>query len=798
MVDHLCRKFKESKDIGIAYLYCQYKEREVQSPQNLFASLWRQLFELKDTDPPNEVRELHARHTKACTRATLDEIIVALKIQIWRYSVVYILVDALDECPEDGRVRSTIVQKLEDIVGAAEPNSSRIRLLVTSRQPTTSFPASERIEILASPQDIRSVVSQRITEGISLSGEISSAVRQDKGFRNTIIERITESSDSVTLALKTLRWLVFSFRQLTIAELSNAMAVCPGEASLDRGRIVPIKQLLECCQGLVVVDAASKVVRLAHYTTQQYFDKNKAEYFPNAHIQLTSTCLAYLQFRAFAKGPCDFVGSSNLELRSQKGPIKKSRLLVIRRVRYPFLDYASTHWGDHARSSPSSGTHDESIIAFLQAPKALASSLQARDDNWYDRPGSEARAREQVLSLIVSFGLTSTLSKLINDRWLSFKHVKSRDMEALLLAAANRGWSDMVELFLTAGATMRLELAIPLEDKTIYNHIIDSHVDLEITKEGLDVTIAHKADLVVTSYIETGEKFEDYVSVEESTPEPVDTAPLTAIGRATFVLHRSIEVGELDIARLAIQKGADLEYKDKNKFRSALLLAVYNGHRNIAELVLATGANSNVTAGGLMPPGLAADRGYADLVDLFLDSGESTDSRSRGNSPQDLLEIAVASQGMFKRRRSWIKHFGEESRDSSAKVTHRRISPNIAHTNGLSVEERLTLALHGATEPRKLTANQDFMSALQEDSEQINIIQKLIDRGAEIASVSVKGETLLHLAVGSRKRLEYLWSVESDVLDLNAPDIRGRTPLFYALASGILPNPRCRPTCEGL
>jgi len=142
VVDHLRRSYRKPNEVGVACIYCQHKDREVQNPRNLLASLWRQLYDT-DTSLPDDVQELYKRRIKSNTEATLDEVVAMLKTQIWRHSVVHLLIDALDECPEDGKVRMTVIQRLQGILAATKPDTVKVRLLVTSRSDASPFEGSK-------------------------------------------------------------------------------------------------------------------------------------------------------------------------------------------------------------------------------------------------------------------------------------------------------------------------------------------------------------------------------------------------------------------------------------------------------------------------------------------------------------------------------------------------------------------------------------------------------------------------------------------------------------------------------
>ncbi len=137
----------------------------------------------------------------------------------------------------------------------------------------------------------------------------------------------------------------------------------------------------------------------------------------------------------------------------------------------------------------------------------------------------------------------------------------------------------------------------------------------------------------------------------------------------------------------------------------------------------------------------------------------------------DLLGTAVASQAAFDRRLSWIrKHVGKRFGEVRIKESQ--------------IEESLSKMMDDATELKNLGSHMEFMTVLTEDSEQQHIIQMLLDSGAGLASMNHEGETLLHLAIVSVGRLEQLSNSGLGVFNINARDVKGRTPLHYVLAIG--------------
>ena len=88
------------------------------------------------------------------------------------------------------------------------------------------------------------------------------------------------------------------------------------------------------------MDRESQVIRLVHYTAQDYFQRLRSETSPrnqlDIQIEIVEACITYLGFDDFESD----------EFTHGESYIKVSDGL---RSKYPFLDYAGKYWGHHAR-----------------------------------------------------------------------------------------------------------------------------------------------------------------------------------------------------------------------------------------------------------------------------------------------------------------------------------------------------------------------------------------------------------------------------------------------------------------
>jgi hypothetical protein len=91
-------------------------------------------------------------------------------------------------------------------------------------------------------------------------------------------------------------------KTLNHAELQHALAVEIGAPGLEESNLSGIEDIPSVCAGLVTVDEESDVIRLVHYTTQEYFERTWMSWFPNAHVDITKICVTYLSFEVFDSG----------------------------------------------------------------------------------------------------------------------------------------------------------------------------------------------------------------------------------------------------------------------------------------------------------------------------------------------------------------------------------------------------------------------------------------------------------------------------------------------------------------
>jgi Cdc6-like AAA superfamily ATPase len=171
---------------GIACLYCEYERQKDQTPHSLLAAVLRQLAD-QSIPFPKSVEELYRLHYTAKTHHSFDEISSVLTNAIRKFSQVFLVVDALDECSEKNC--RELLSNLQDL-----QKKTGIKLLATSRHTVDfrrNFEECAMLEIKANESDVRAVLDSQM-------GVLSACVTTDNSaLRNKVKEEIAAAVDGM-------------------------------------------------------------------------------------------------------------------------------------------------------------------------------------------------------------------------------------------------------------------------------------------------------------------------------------------------------------------------------------------------------------------------------------------------------------------------------------------------------------------------------------------------------------------------------------------------------------------------
>jgi len=184
-INHLL-KTVQSDSIGVAYVYCNYKARE-QDATSLLAAILKQLIQ---TQPSlsKPIEELYNQHSKQGTRPLADDIFTALQLVLESFSAAYVIIDALDECPDNDGTRHHFLAKLRDLQA-----KTKLRLMATSRfipGIMDEFKDALNLEIQASEEDVKRFIAGQIYR-------LPKCIQRDTALQNLIQEKILAAVDGM-------------------------------------------------------------------------------------------------------------------------------------------------------------------------------------------------------------------------------------------------------------------------------------------------------------------------------------------------------------------------------------------------------------------------------------------------------------------------------------------------------------------------------------------------------------------------------------------------------------------------
>jgi hypothetical protein len=160
VIDYLHKMFGNDPSIGIAYIYCNFRQQHEQKSSDLIASLLKQLVQERPSIP-DVVKHLYSHHKPKQTRPSSREFLTALHGVTAFYSRIFIVIDALDECQVSHEGRGKFLQEIFNL----QAKISGVHVFATSRlirEIENKFDGSIRLEIHARDADVQKYLDGKL------------------------------------------------------------------------------------------------------------------------------------------------------------------------------------------------------------------------------------------------------------------------------------------------------------------------------------------------------------------------------------------------------------------------------------------------------------------------------------------------------------------------------------------------------------------------------------------------------------------------------------------------------------
>jgi ankyrin repeat protein len=441
------------------------------------------------------------------------------------------------------------------------------------------------------------------------------------------IERI-QKQPTQDLAKRVLSLVVWARRPLTIQELQHALAINDGTVHLDEQSITEVEDIVSVCEGLIRLNHKDSILQLAHYTTQQFFEKNREIWFPDPECYILGICLELLSSSVFETGFCQTDKEFEKRLDS-----------------FPLYDYAARTWGAHAcRTS----AMNDAVSEFLKdRPKleAMAQCLMA-----YRRYSQEVPRLMTGLHVTAVFGLKTGVDVLIDAGW--DPDARNTYGRSPLSFAVEHGHEAIVQAFLhrevepdSRDKNGRTPFSYACQGgfqtiaEALVGHGANTQLRDDFGRSPISYAVQYGHTAIVKDLIRRGDTQVDRATDYGITPlgwaaiggnltmakvlvdngvnvDPCDSAGMTPAIRAA-------KGGHGDVLHYLVEKGANVNAADKEG-RTMLSHAAAGGHDKVTQLLLSMG---QVEADrpchcGRSPLSYAAELGHQTVVKKFLSSSE--------------------------------------------------------------------------------------------------------------------------------------------------------------------------------
>ncbi|KAI9931069.1 hypothetical protein MW887_010726 [Aspergillus wentii] len=702
VTNNLLKRTSGDPGIGVAYIYCNFNRKSEQKFDSLLSSLLKQLAQ-QQKPLHKTVKSLYKRHKAQRTRPSLDEIKNALHSVVGMYSKVFVLVDALDECQQLEGCRRRFLLELFDLQG-----KHRIKIFATSRpngEISELFQEAISLEISARVHDLEIYLDERmrfqhsetydyeikaqikskivsVTGGMFLlaalhinsvmdlltPGDIKEALESlaegaealDRTYDNTM-KRIEDDNKTRELSKKVLEWIFFARRPISTQELRYALAIHPGRKGLNEDFLPRLDTIQSVCAGLVTIDDESNIVRLVHYTTQEYFQRTQSQCSRKEYNQMFSTItllaigditLARRQYRQYktttaflilqkkawnlspedmVKGVYHLLSSDGQDVEEHPGKARLAKYLIQKCMIMRLLDSeqhvsssmqalmvgeSPRRYRNYSQEPPQSttGLH---LAAKLGLNDMVAAFIRAGND--LDVKDSYGRT---PLSWAAENGHGVVVTLLLETQRINLDS-ESKSGRTPLSFAAENGHAMVVKLLFETGK-VNLESrdtfhgVTPLSWAAWRGHLdvaswllrntqVDPDSKSKLGQTPLSYAAQHGHEMVVMAL----------VSNEDVDPDSRSNAGRTPLSYAAENGHDAV------VQTLLTENRVDLNSKDSIYGQTPLWWAVWKGHEAIVRLLLLNHQVDvnikDLTNNRSTPLGWAVSKRHVSIVDLLLD-----------------------------------------------------------------------------------------------------------------------------------------------------------------------------------
>ena len=408
----------------------------------------------------------------------------------------------------------------------------------------------------------------------------------DELYREALVRIQKQSDNDEELGMRILSWIIHAKRPLSVNELRYGLAIdysdVQEDVEFDEDNVLSSGSLVDVCAGLAIIDSNSQVVRLAHYTTQEYLDRARKQLFKGAEADLSRACLTFLSY--------DIDPFRSYDIDWQFGNEKIRNELV---DLHPFLAYACHHWFSHAKNVLLSEDADPRFVKALTRFKSSESirfwlhvfRLLTAHPYWTMLSDPDRKGDAYPYETASDFGLEDLLHVLLDRRIGPYPNLDSS-----LVFASLSGHLNVARLLLRYGAAIE-SMLISKSNETIsalQGACVGGHLAVVeyLLDNGVDM---HGRNTTSVPPIHFAAEYNHPDIINLLLQKGVNLNARDSFGRTAC--HVAVMSSSMEATRRLIDAGCDLELRDNHGDTVLLAFDSYTDP-DIVDLLLNRGANA--------------------------------------------------------------------------------------------------------------------------------------------------------------------------------------------------------------
>ncbi|KAK2846352.1 hypothetical protein FQN49_005808 [Arthroderma sp. PD_2] len=631
-IDHIQDLAGNENGFSLAYHYCGFSGTYQDSLEKLLCRLLSQLFrQVKLQHFPSIFDKLGQLKAKP-RHPSLKQIKEYFGMLSTHFSKIFLVIDGIDEF----RHCNKLVDFIDDVIS----HGGNFKLLVSSRRQddlTERLSRFCRVSMASDRiyDDIERYVRARVSElrwhdgpdiekiirilvedadGMflwvvcqlnHLSRIRTSITKEDllslpRGLGQTYETVLSQLSDvDKQLAVKILRFILFSERGLHLSEVVDAIAIETSHTNLQELRKKKLRNeddVFEICGSLVRRSKATGHLMLAHHSIREFLVSPTLEtggqnpFFicsGESTTKLALSCLTYLNFSEF--NTLDYVGNVTDTVLDELVAELIPKLVA----ENPFLGYAACSWAYHVSATPSE--YLDQLIPLLEA---------FFDPNFGNLKFWSSFARYTYGNFWIPFDLTplhvcsivGTCSKVaqLACSMTNPKQQTSDGATALHLALDN-GHTEMMKCLMILGVSLNtldqlgqspLHKAVESGNEGAMRLLLEAGADANTVSQDGATALSIAVD-------------NNWTAVILEITKKSDALCTLPDGRTT--LHLAAQSGDLKSAKYLLREYSWLLDKEDHNWWTALHFAAHYGHTRLVHLLLRAGATPNLDINGWSP-----------------------------------------------------------------------------------------------------------------------------------------------------------------------------------------------------